>query len=114
MDVPAQDVITKDNVSVKVNAVLYFRVIDPNLSVVEDATDIILNLKQIPFKLAGDAPKAIYLRADQPGVVTSGMARISRMDLCRRGIRNTAHWVHSISRLVFCSGLPNPYPQPAP
>jgi hypothetical protein len=41
--------------------------------VVEDATDIILNLKQIPFKLAGEGPKAIYLRADQPGVVTSGM-----------------------------------------
>jgi DNA-directed RNA polymerase subunit alpha len=41
--------------------------------VVEDATDIILNLKQIPFKLNGDAPKAIYLRADQPGIVTSGM-----------------------------------------
>src|SRR5260221_1898248 len=38
--------------------------------VVEDATDIILNLKQVPFKLAGDGPKAIYLRADQPGVVT--------------------------------------------
>jgi len=35
MDIPAQDVITKDNVSVKVNAVLYFRVIDPNRSVVE-------------------------------------------------------------------------------
>ena len=35
MDVPAQDVITKDNVSVKVNAVLYFRVIDPNRAVVE-------------------------------------------------------------------------------
>ena len=30
MDIPPQDVITKDNVSVKVNAVLYFRVIDPN------------------------------------------------------------------------------------
>ncbi len=41
--------------------------------VVEDATDIILNLKQVPFKLNGDAPKAIYLRSDQPGVVTSGM-----------------------------------------
>ncbi len=41
--------------------------------VVEDATDIILNLKQIPFKLSGDAPKMIYLRADQPGVITSGM-----------------------------------------
>src|SRR5499425_2689974 len=37
------------------------------------AYEIILNLKQIPFKLSGDAPKAIYLRADQPGVVTSGM-----------------------------------------
>jgi len=35
MDVPTQDVITKDNISVKVNAVLYFRVIDPNKSVVE-------------------------------------------------------------------------------
>ena len=41
--------------------------------VVEDATDIILNLKQVPFRLNGDAPKAIYLRADQPGIVTSGM-----------------------------------------
>jgi DNA-directed RNA polymerase subunit alpha len=40
--------------------------------VVEDATDIILNLKQIPFKLNGDGPKAMYLRVDQPGVVTSG------------------------------------------
>jgi len=35
MDVPAQDVITKDNVSIKVNAVLYFRVIDPGRAVVE-------------------------------------------------------------------------------
>src|SRR6202166_1847211 len=34
-EVPAQDVITRDNVSVKVNAVLYFRVIDPRLAVVE-------------------------------------------------------------------------------
>ncbi len=41
--------------------------------VVEDATDIILNLKQIPFKLNGDGPKALYLRADEPGVITSGM-----------------------------------------
>jgi regulator of protease activity HflC (stomatin/prohibitin superfamily) len=34
-DVPPQDVITKDNVSVKVNAVLNFRVMDPNKAVVE-------------------------------------------------------------------------------
>src|SRR2546422_11343909 len=35
MEVPPQDVITRDNVSVKVNAVLYFRVLDPNRAVVE-------------------------------------------------------------------------------
>jgi regulator of protease activity HflC (stomatin/prohibitin superfamily) len=35
MDIPAQDVITRDNVSVKVSAVLYFRVIDPNKAMVE-------------------------------------------------------------------------------
>ena len=35
MDVPSQDVITRDNVSVKVNAVLYFRVVEPNKAVVE-------------------------------------------------------------------------------
>jgi regulator of protease activity HflC (stomatin/prohibitin superfamily) len=35
MDVPPQDVITRDNVSIKVNAVVYFRVMDPNKAVVE-------------------------------------------------------------------------------
>ncbi len=35
MDIPSQDVITRDNVSVKVNAVLYFRVLDPSKAVVE-------------------------------------------------------------------------------
>ena len=34
-DVPAQDIITRDNVSVKVNAVVYFRVIDPRRAIVE-------------------------------------------------------------------------------
>ena len=35
LDVPPQDVITRDNVSIKVNAVIYFRVMDPNKAVVE-------------------------------------------------------------------------------
>jgi regulator of protease activity HflC (stomatin/prohibitin superfamily) len=35
MDVPPQDVITRDNVSVKVNAVIYFRVMDSNKAVIE-------------------------------------------------------------------------------
>jgi len=34
-DVPSQDIITKDNVSVKVNAVVYFRVMDPTKAIVE-------------------------------------------------------------------------------
>ena len=34
MDVPPQDVITRDNVSVKVNAVVYFRVMDPRRAIV--------------------------------------------------------------------------------
>ena len=43
--------------------------------VVEDATDIILNLKQIPFKLRGEGPKTLTLRIDKPGPVTSGMVQ---------------------------------------
>jgi regulator of protease activity HflC (stomatin/prohibitin superfamily) len=35
MDVPSQDVITKDNVSLKVNAVIYFRVMEPNNAIIE-------------------------------------------------------------------------------
>ncbi|TAJ87153.1 slipin family protein [bacterium] len=35
LDVPPQDVITRDNVSIKVNAVLYFRVLDPNRAIRE-------------------------------------------------------------------------------
>src|SRR6185295_17111220 len=35
LDVPAQDVITRDNVSVKVNAVLYFRVLDPQRAIIQ-------------------------------------------------------------------------------
>jgi len=35
MDVPSQDVVSRDNVSVKVNAVLYFRVIDPQKAIIQ-------------------------------------------------------------------------------
>ncbi|MCC6367434.1 MAG: slipin family protein [Bryobacterales bacterium] len=37
MDVPSQDVVTKDNVTVKVNAVVYFRVVDPTKAIIEVA-----------------------------------------------------------------------------
>src|SRR6266545_4948552 len=35
LEVPAQDVVTRDNVTVKVNAVIFFRVLDPRLAIVE-------------------------------------------------------------------------------
>src|SRR5579885_2109970 len=44
----------------------------PIPGVVEDATDIILNLKQIPFKIMGEGVKTVRLVAEQPGEVLSG------------------------------------------
>jgi DNA-directed RNA polymerase subunit alpha len=43
----------------------------PIPGVVEDATDIILNLKQVSFRLNGEGPKTLYLESESPGVVTS-------------------------------------------
>ena len=37
MDVPTQDVISRDNVSVKVNAVVYFRIVDPERAIIQVA-----------------------------------------------------------------------------
>jgi DNA-directed RNA polymerase subunit alpha len=39
--------------------------------VVEDMTDVVLNLKQVPFKLHGSGPKTLYLEKKGPGVVTA-------------------------------------------
>ncbi len=52
MDVPAQDVISKDNVSVRVNAVVYFRVINPDKSIlqVEDYFKAISQLSQTTLR----------------------------------------------------------------
>jgi DNA-directed RNA polymerase subunit alpha len=44
----------------------------PIPGVVEDATDIILNLKQIPFKMMGEGVRTVRVRTDQPGEVLSG------------------------------------------
>ena len=46
MDVPPQDIITKDNVTMKVNAVIYFRVIDPNKAITE-VQDYVYNTSQL-------------------------------------------------------------------
>ena len=44
----------------------------PIPGVVEDATDIILNLKQIPFKMIGEGMRTVRLKANAPGEVMSG------------------------------------------
>jgi DNA-directed RNA polymerase subunit alpha len=53
--------------AVKIDGVLHE--FSPIPGVVEDATDIILNLKQIPLKLHTDTTKTLYLRVEKPGVV---------------------------------------------
>src|SRR5437764_9342754 len=39
--------------------------------VVEDMTDVVLNLKQVPYKMHGEGPKTLYLDKNGPGVVTA-------------------------------------------
>lgn len=56
--------------AVKIDTVLHE--FSPIPGVVEDATDIILNLKEIPIKLHADQTKTLYLRADKAGEVTAG------------------------------------------
>ncbi|MDO8441647.1 MAG: slipin family protein [Polaromonas sp.] len=54
MDVPEQDVITRDNVSVKVNAVVYARVVDPQLAIIQ-----VENYMQATSELAQTTLRAI-------------------------------------------------------
>ncbi len=53
--------------AVKIDGVLHE--FSPIPGVVEDATDIILNLKQIPLKIHSDATKTLVVRVDKPGIV---------------------------------------------
>jgi DNA-directed RNA polymerase subunit alpha len=55
--------------AVKIDGVLHE--FSPIPGVVEDATDIILNLKQIPLKLHTDQTKTLTLRVEKPGIVTA-------------------------------------------
>ena len=56
--------------AVKIEGVLHE--FSPIQGVVEDATDIILNLKRIPFKLYGAGPKTLRVRRTEPGELLSG------------------------------------------
>src|SRR5207253_3889656 len=54
MEVPAQDVITRDNVSVKVNAVVYFRVVDPQHAIIQ-----VVNFLEATSQLAQTTLRAV-------------------------------------------------------
>jgi DNA-directed RNA polymerase subunit alpha len=56
-------------IAVKIEGVLHE--FTPIPGVKEDATNIIMNLKQVPLRLNSDHPKTVYLECDREGVVTS-------------------------------------------
>jgi DNA-directed RNA polymerase subunit alpha len=56
--------------AVKIEGVLHEFTPIPNVT--EDATNIIMNLKQVPLRLNVDHPKTIYLEVEQPGEILSG------------------------------------------
>jgi len=61
--------------AIKIDGVLHEFTAIPG--VVEDTTDIILNLKQVPFRLHGDHPETLSLSAEGPGTAKSGNIKAS-------------------------------------
>src|SRR3979411_1988970 len=59
LDVPPQDVITRDNVSVKVNAVVYFRVVDPQKAIIQ-----VVDFLQATSQLAQTTLRAVLGKHD--------------------------------------------------
>ena len=66
MDVPPQDIISKDNVTIKVNAVIYFRVVEPNRAIVE-----VENYLLATSKLAQTTLRSVVGQVELDTVLTS-------------------------------------------
>ena len=58
--------------AVKIEGITKEKLNQPIHGVIEDATDIILNLKQIPFKMSGDGLRTVRFKAERPGEIVSG------------------------------------------
>ena len=58
--------------AVKIEGITKEKLNQPIHGVIEDATDIILNLKQIPFKMNGDGLRTVRVKAERPGEIVSG------------------------------------------
>ena len=65
-DVPSQDVITRDNVSIKVNAVIYFRVLDPEKAIVEVA-----DFLQATYQLAQTSLRSVLGQVELDDLLTN-------------------------------------------
>jgi regulator of protease activity HflC (stomatin/prohibitin superfamily) len=108
MDVPSQDVISRDNVSVKVNAVVYFRVVDPEKAIIQVENFLIATsqLAQTTLrsvlgkheldemlaereKLNFDIQKALDIQTDAWGIKVS-MVEIKHVDINESMIRAIA------------------------
>ena len=66
MEVPPQDVVTRDNVTVKVNAVVYFRVVDPTKAVIEVTNFLYATSQVVADHAAQRAGRSGTGRAAQP------------------------------------------------
>ena len=108
MDVPTQDVISRDNVSVKVNAVIYFRIVDPEKAVIRvaDVFEATSQLSQTTLrsvlgqhelddmlserdKLNADIQNLLYQRTDNWGIKVANV-EIKHVDLDESMIRAIA------------------------
>ncbi len=90
MDVPPQDVITRDNVSVKVNAVVYFRVMEPGRAIVE-----VENFHYATSQLAQTTLRSVFGQVELDGLLSER----ERLNQDLQGIldQNTDAWGIKVS-----------------
>ena len=92
LDVPKQDVISRDNVSVKVNAVVYFRIVDPGKAIIQVANPV---RGDEPARADHAALRARPARDGRP----AGATREAQRDIQRILDQNTESWGIKVSKV---------------
>ena len=87
LDVPTQDVISRDNVSVRVNAVIYFRIVDPEKAIIRVAN--VFDMLSERDRLNADIQGILDQRTDNWGIKVSNV-EIKHVDLDESMIRAIA------------------------
>ena len=98
-DVPPQDVITKDNVSIKVNAVVYFRVIDPMKAIID-----VENYLYATSQLSQTTLRSVLGQAELDDLLSTGRRSTSgsrRSSTCTRS-RGASRYRTLRSRTSIC------------